>query len=201
MWVAHHERKLIWGDVRDAMPDILLSIGTGTECSDGDGEYSSRLANARHEEEEPSSAKPKPKSAKSFFPMDMWRMVTDRLGSLMRCSEIWDGFITQNSTTSRQGRLGGHRRLIRINPTMRGKVPDLDEVDQLRNMERSANSYLRQNQPKIREVAHRLIASTFFFEKQKGSVRSMEVGFACTGEYLDEKPINYLVEYLLRYPT
>ncbi|KAI2469692.1 hypothetical protein F4781DRAFT_431216 [Annulohypoxylon bovei var. microspora] len=59
------------------------------------------------------------------------------------------------------------RRFIRINPDLRFKVPRLDAVDELGRLETAAMDNLDANKPKAREVAHRLIASTFFFEKDR----------------------------------
>lgn len=115
--------------------------------------------------------------------MELWKTVMDRLGSLMKCNEIWNGYVTETSM-SRHGRLGGHRRLIRIDPDLRGKIPALDDVNEMRHLEKAANQYLRQTPPscKIKEIAHRLIASTFFFEKDKSSVHSVpKGGFECSG--------------------
>lgn len=168
------------------MPDILLSIGTGTNSQDGESGLPRRSTKSYQEEEELSNARPKLKSSKSFFPMDLWKTVMDRLGSLMRCNEIWNSFLTETSM-SRHGRLGAHRRLIRIDPDLRGKVPALDDVDEIRNLEKATSLYLRQIPPtaRIREIAHRLIASTFFFEKDKSSIRSVSKGFECSGkEYM-----------------
>lgn len=183
VWVAHDERRRIWHDVADAMPDILLSIGTGTNSPDGENGLPRRSTKSYQEEEELSSAKPKLKSSKGFFPMDLWKTVMDRLGSLMRCNEIWNGFLTETSM-SRYGRQGAHRRLIRIDPDLRGKVPELDDVNEMRHLEKATNQYLRQIPPtaRIREIAHRLIASTFFFEKDKTSIRSISKGFECSGK-------------------
>lgn len=164
------------------MPDIVLSIGTGTNSQDGESGLPRRSTKSYPEEEELPNAKAKLKKSKSFFPMDMWKTVMDRLGSLMRCNEIWNSFLAETSM-SRHGRLGAYRRLIRIDPDLRGKVPALDNVDEMKHLEKATNQYLRQIPPtaRIREIAHRLIASTFFFEKDKSSVRSISKGFECSG--------------------
>lgn len=164
------------------MPDIVLSIGTGTNTQDGESGLPHRSTKAFQEEEELSNAKAKLKSPRSFFPMDMWQTVMDRLGSLMKCKEIWNNYLTEASM-SRLGRLGGHRRLIRIDPELRGTVPALDDVGKMRDLERATSQYLRQASPtaRIREIAHRLVASTFFFEKDKSSVQSVSKGFECSG--------------------
>jgi len=74
------------------------------------------------------------------------------------------------------------RRFIRINPDLRSKVPRLDAVDELNRLEKAASENLHTNSAKLKEVAHRLIASSFFFEKDPGSVRPTNSGYECTGK-------------------
>ncbi|KAJ4391044.1 hypothetical protein N0V93_004658 [Gnomoniopsis smithogilvyi] len=182
VWVAHHERQLIWGDVATALPDILLSIGTGTDDKEVRSDLRGGPSSTIMETEDPQdSSNFKPRAPTSrFFAKEMWTILFDRLGSLMKCKEIWNNYITE-TTTSRQGRLGGHRRLIRIDPELRMDVPELDAVDALAQLKRNTATYLRNNPARIREIAHRLIASTFFFEKDNGSIKHRGSGYECSG--------------------
>jgi len=183
VWVAHHERKLIWGDVAGAPPDLLLSVGTGTNTSDQDSNSSqSRLPLA---EGQASSPKPKarPPKTSGFLPRLMVNVGIERIENLLRCNDTWRDFMAEN-TGSDYDVNDNHRRFIRINPDLRSDVPKLDQVKELNSLEKAAAKYLAQNRTRIREVAHRLIASTFFFEKRRGSVKQLanSGGFECEGE-------------------
>ncbi|KAI1161870.1 FabD/lysophospholipase-like protein [Nemania serpens] len=178
VWVAHHERKLIWGDKATSPPDILLSLGTGKhDTDDGQLSHSSQLADVQS----PSHGKPKDRSSHSFT-RQMLTIAIDRIDKLLECNTIWNNYLAEN-TSSDFGRGNNliKRRFIRINPDLRFKVPRLDAVKELEQLEKAAINNLNQNSLKLKEVAHRLIASSFFFEKDSGSVRSTAAGYECTG--------------------
>jgi len=177
VWVAHHERKLIWGDVAGALPDLLLSLGTGTN-----GLEESDKATASAGDEGNSAGGKKHKITKSFLPL-MWSIATERLDRLMECNIILKNFIAESvSSDFTRSSSGNHRRFIRINPDIRSSVPRLDAVDEMDNLEKSVKEYLESNMQRVREVAHRLIASTFFFEKDRNSVTQVQNGFQCSGK-------------------
>lgn len=114
----------------------------------------------------------------------MLTIAIDRIDKLLECNTIWNNYLAEN-TSSDFGRGNNliKRRFIRINPDLRFKVPRLDAVKELEQLEKAAINNLNQNSLKLKEVAHRLIASSFFFEKDSGSVRSTAAGYECTGEY------------------
>ncbi|KAK6835070.1 hypothetical protein PG987_009764 [Apiospora arundinis] len=66
-------------------------------------------------------------------------------------------------------------------PEFSAKLPKFDEVQRMDELERETERLLRQNPGEVTEVAHRLVASTFFFEKDAGSVKQTASGFQCTG--------------------
>ncbi|KAI0517620.1 FabD/lysophospholipase-like protein [Xylaria bambusicola] len=178
VWVAHHERKLIWTDKATSPPDILLSLGTGKH--DVDNEEPSRSAQASGVQS-PSQGKLKERVSQSF-PRQMLNIAIDRIDKLLECNTIWNNYLAEN-TSSDFGRSNNliRRRFIRINPDLRFEVPRLDAVKELERLEKAAIHNLKQNSPRIKEIAHRLIASSFFFEKDSGSVRSNTTGYECTG--------------------
>ena len=57
-----------------------------------------------------------------------------------------------------------------------------DDVAKLDEVEQEAREVLRQNLAELIEIAHRLVASTFFFEKDVASVKQNAQGFTCTGK-------------------
>jgi hypothetical protein len=59
-------------------------------------------------------------------------------------------------------------------------VPKLDAVDQLHEIKKAAHGQL-QNNVKIKEVAHRLVASSFFFAKIDASTKENNGKYECDG--------------------
>ncbi|KAI1374424.1 hypothetical protein F4677DRAFT_447419 [Hypoxylon crocopeplum] len=178
VWVAHHERKLIWGDVGNTYPDILLSIGTGKNSLEVDEHF---LHVQTQELDSPSATKQKSRSLTSF-PRQLFKIAVDRFDNLLKCNTIWSNYLAESSSSdySRVSSIN-KRRLIRINPDLRSKIPRLDAVGELDRLEKAAALDLQSNSAKIKEIAHRLIASSFFFEKDRNSVKAVENGYECTG--------------------
>ncbi|KAF6832216.1 hypothetical protein CPLU01_06315 [Colletotrichum plurivorum] len=174
--VAHHERRMIWADTANTVPDILLSIGTGVNTL----EHVSQ--SPRHDPDfakyHGTSSKPK----KTFLPVQLGNIVVGRFDRLLACSTIWADFLTDIGPQAYH-QMGNRedRRYIRVNPGFQFKVPRLDAVDSLSLLIAETRKYTNDNKKKIREIAHRLVASSFFFEKDFGTVRAVEDGFLCSG--------------------
>ncbi|KAI1208514.1 uncharacterized protein F4807DRAFT_452194 [Annulohypoxylon truncatum] len=175
VWVAHHERKLIWPDVCKSPPDILLSIGTGKNGLEIDEHH------LRSPQTWPSShAKPKPRKRTSLH--SVLTIAARRFDNLLECNKIWDDYIAKTSTSDYSKISSMNKmRLIRLNPDLCFEVPRLDAVGQLERIEKAAIEDLHKNKAKVTEVAHRLIVSTFFFEKDPNSVKATEHGYECIG--------------------
>ncbi|KAL0780116.1 hypothetical protein CaCOL14_004599 [Colletotrichum acutatum] len=173
--VAHHERRMIWPDIADTVPDILLSIGTGMNGLDSESQTTP------HRTEISKGGETVTKRKRTFLPVQLAQIAADRFDRILSCNAIWSDFktdiLSQNSHVTRDS----HRRHIRVNPDLRFKVPRLDAVNELESLERATKRYLNMNRGKIKEIAHRLVASCFFFEKDAGSVRQVKEGFECTG--------------------
>ncbi|KAI3316635.1 FabD/lysophospholipase-like protein [Xylariaceae sp. AK1471] len=178
VWVAHHERKLIWGDVATSPPDILLSIGTGKNSGDREKPSKSSLP------ADPNPLLQGKQKGRTWtsFPRQLINIAIDRFDKLMECDTTWNTYLVENSSAD-FNRVSGlnKRRFIRINPDLRFKVPRLDAVDELDRLEKATSENLHVNSAKIKEVAHRLIASSFFFEKDNGSVKPIGSAYECTG--------------------
>ncbi|OTB11271.1 hypothetical protein K445DRAFT_359609 [Daldinia sp. EC12] len=102
---------------------------------------------------------------------------TDKLNNQRQCDRAWNRFIYGNAMKDESIR----QRYMRICPELLTKLPKFDEVQKIGLVEQETAEVLRQNRQDIVEAAHRLVASTFFFEKDVGSVKQTPSGYSCTG--------------------
>ena len=141
MAIAEKERKLIWDALADWPPDLVLSLGTGTSWTSQelDSQHSSapRLGIVPH-------LKYKIKIAK------------DHVRSSLDCEQAWNDFHDRVASIHRE-------RYIRINPALSIEIPKLDEVRSLGELKDAAHSQMALD-PRIKKVAHHLLASCFYFE-------------------------------------
>lgn len=181
--VAHHERKAIWQDVSRQQPDIFLSLGTGhhghsKKDTTPPPSFFSRKA---HNSDVPLPLEAPHVPLKRFhtFTGQLWSTLSSRVDNILNCNSIWDNFRIEVMGAYSPER----RRYVRLNPDLRFKVPALDDVAQLSNIQKATRKGVMQPSlnAKIREVAHRLLASTFFFEKVEESTKENRDGFECKG--------------------
>ncbi|KAH7216292.1 hypothetical protein DER44DRAFT_807266 [Fusarium oxysporum] len=102
-----------------------------------------------------------------------------RLGDILNCNRIWESFFTENSQLHGRSLPDGEQRYIRINPDLGESLPRLDDVSMMEEVERKTSRYLKQNRELVKETAHRLIASTFFFETDPSRIKHVGNGFRC----------------------
>ncbi|KAK8047929.1 hypothetical protein PG996_015993, partial [Apiospora saccharicola] len=97
-----------------------------------------------------------------------------------RGDRTWNKFLRSSQSHDAVEERDRHR-YVRICPEFLGKLPKFDEVDRMDELEHETERLLRQNPGEVTEVAHRLVASSFFFDKEAGSVKQTGYGFQCTG--------------------
>lgn len=141
--VAECERKLLWPDVRNQPPDIFLSIGTSVLP---------RVTNLKTKE--PSRRFP---DALGFSEL------TNNFNNTLDAQKLWDKFydeVRESSSTSSQ-------RYVRLNPESPTGLVKLDDVNHMDKLRLHVKENLRSPKwrDEIKSVAHRLIASSFFFEE------------------------------------
>jgi hypothetical protein len=134
--VAECERKLLWPDVRNQPPDVFLSIGTSVL---------SRVTNLKTK-------------ALSWI-----SEVTNNFNNIFDAQKSWDKFyeeVRESSSTSSQ-------RYVRLNPESPSGLVKLDDVNHMDKLRLHVEETLRSPKwrDEIKSVAHRLIASSFFFEE------------------------------------
>lgn len=181
--VAESERKRIWGEISDWQTDFLLSLGTGlssaktkthalsTPISPSDTAASENLAG---------------KSSLSGIRYGLklaFKIIDDQLN----CERIWKDYVKETTAQSDQ-RPEDRRRSMRLNVEFSGDRPSLDGVENL-DMIVEKTTHAIQNDLHLRnsihEAAHRLVASSFYFEVSNRTHFSRTGnGFTCTGKML-----------------
>ncbi|KAL1847964.1 hypothetical protein Daus18300_013767 [Diaporthe australafricana] len=94
-----------------------------------------------------------------------------------RCEQAWGEFVMARD----EGHAG---RYSRICPELlSSQIPRFEDAQKMEEFERDVERALQQEEMagSIVLAAHRLVASSFFFETEAGSVRQSASGYACTG--------------------
>ncbi|KAK6071894.1 hypothetical protein SCUP515_07678 [Seiridium cupressi] len=89
---------------------------------------------------------------------------------------IWNKYMAQG-VVDESDRL----RYMRVNPELFQELPKFADVAKIDDLERHAEEAVKRNHGIVLEAVHRLVASTFFFEKDAGSVKQTKEGYTCTG--------------------
>jgi hypothetical protein len=190
--VAHHESKLLWSDVQDSHPDILLSIGTGHNGVETSG--TAEPPTRRRKRTEVNSdiiVIPSPRERSLGFAewfkntefVQNFSIMVNRVDNLLNSEQMWLNF--KNDVLSSRDTDDDRRRYHRINPKLGFKVPALDDKRQTDSLRRSVKSKLANDvnyRRSIAKVAHRLVASSFYFERLRPpTLRGHH--YMCTGMY------------------
>ncbi|KAF2188984.1 hypothetical protein K469DRAFT_684250 [Zopfia rhizophila CBS 207.26] len=170
--IANYESKLIWPDVEECHPDLLLSIGTGHNGADTDGcPDTSQIDRRRfHNRGAPSEGKPverrRPIPALWAFPeVNSWlNVLFRRVDNILDSESIWKSFRSDVLGTSSQMQM---HRYTRLNPQLGFPAPKMDDKSELEKLYEDVRERLAtpMMQRRILRIAHRLIASSFHFEK------------------------------------
>ena len=145
--IADKERKLIWPKLENESPDIIVSVGTSYNPARSSGEkaFSSlppRLGVLSH--------------GKAWM-----KIANDHIASTSDSEKTWRTYMdVLHPSPSQKG------RYVRINPQMKEDPPRMDEVDRLPDLQGSVREMLGSDDS-IANVALRLIASSFYFEKSQ----------------------------------
>ena len=178
--VANSERKLLWPDVDNLPPDILLSLGTGHNREALEKE---RMIRDRKRESYPISPLEYPNDqsignrfADLFITPSLLKILVNRMDNILDTTLAWDRFYEDVKGS------GAAHRYIRFNPGLRFPPPKLDDKKSLKQLEDEVNYSLTHPSAKesLRRIAHRLIASCFYFEKADVQPVEEEIIGLCT---------------------
>jgi hypothetical protein len=188
--IANYESKLIWPDVEECHPDILLSIGTGHNGQDTVGyvepnQNDRRRFHIRESRTAPPKLGETPRQ-RSFpnvwgFPeVTQWLTVLfKRVDNILDAEQIWRGFRNDVIGTSSYLEL---LRYERLNPRVGFRAPKMDDKGQVNTLYDDVKERLGkpQMQGKIIRIARRLIASCFYFD-MSGPPREADDHFTVQG--------------------
>ena len=163
--IANLERKLIWPDTEHMHPDILVSIGTSldhstsTSCSKQSPTFPiPSMTNAQSEGLQK-------RTTLRHFPQfnNMLNLLLNRADNILNTELAWDSFMVDIKPSKDHEQ----SRYQRLNPIIQYRPPALDEVHEMDKLQLDVYTAMRRGPQNsmARKVAHRLIASSFFFEK------------------------------------
>lgn len=152
--LANEERKVLWPELKNRDPDILLSIGTG---------FNSKTTKQRHDE-----PGPRPKPGILGYKEKMFKIAVDVIQDAIEAentySKFCEGLHIEREETE-EARVDRFRKYPRLNPNFSGPdpVPSLDAVDRMGELIQKTTHYILHSQ-EFQEVANSLIATLFYFE-------------------------------------
>ena len=159
--IADQERKLIWPQLADEPPDIILSIGTSYNSQSVPGKALQspilRLGVINH--------------AKQLLKIAM-----DHIASTLDSERVWDEYMEVLNSSSRD-----EYRYVRLNPDLGENPPALDQVNKMKPLLETVRRQMQKDK-RIEGVASQLIATSFYFEKS-GQIETLpDGGFECRGK-------------------
>jgi predicted acylesterase/phospholipase RssA len=140
--LAMRERQLIWPEMAEMNPDIVLSIGTSFNPNSKRGQIDPRsrfgmLAHAKQ----------------------LAKIAIDHVLSTLDSERTWHNYIQHLPSDKVR------ERYIRLNLQLRDDPPRLYEVDMMHELREMTQSRFTKQKEQIMAVANRLIATLFYFER------------------------------------
>ena len=170
--IANYESKLLWPDADERPPDILLPIGTGQHSADTDDFANTPRRDRRRLETRKKMYQPKPASRAKHsmrifgaFEFESWlKIFKKRMESALDAELTWKDF---RNDVIQPASYAVADRYIRLNPRTMNRIPKLDDKSQIDRLLEDIENDLRKHgqQTKIRDIAQRLVASSFYFDK------------------------------------
>lgn len=168
--VAYREQKLIWPDMADSHPDIVLSIGTGY--------------NPNSQTRDTHLSRPGSRGMISYV-MGLAKIAMDHIHSSLDSERTWRVFLERTHPPSRF-----LDRYVRANLALDNDPPSLDNVEMIDTLSEMTRSRFTKDISFIQSISDRLVASSFYFE-QSSSAMGAENGdgtFTINGHILSRFP-------------
>ena len=159
--IADKERKLLWPNLKNDHPDITVSLGTtcrSVEALNSDNRPQSKidLGVISH--------------GKSLIKLGL-----NYIASTRDSEKTWDSYIELLDPPSNH-----KHRYVRLNPRIDLEPPDLDDLDSMRYLKATARASFGED-GRIQQVANKLIASSFYFERSSPKLLTTDGAIQCSG--------------------
>lgn len=182
--VAAQESKLLWPDLANHPPDILLSLGNGQDDEELEFfpfpiELDSCESQTTREDESSITQNQHTvfKTENLDLSLEALRVMKRAFDS-SKAESVWKEFGKDLSKTPMS------ERFIRVNPRTKHKLPRIDDMTQVDGMQKAVEESLctSQSENQIKMIARRLIASSFYFE-QLGPLKLHEGNVMLEGRF------------------
>ncbi|KAG8629356.1 hypothetical protein KVT40_003221 [Elsinoe batatas] len=171
--IAERERKLIWPDTEHLDPDLFLNLGAGQN------RY--RISNKINEYKS-TKRPPTVKANKTgFLAQASTLLATTTKEEVLQAEISWLAFEeTLPASLDANG-----RHYMRFNPDLDEDPPAIDDRSKLRSLRQTVRNRLKlpHRQAALQHLAHRLFATSFYFDMQSKTVKS-DGSFVCRGSIL-----------------
>ena len=170
--IANYESKLIWPDIEEYHPDILLSIGTGNNGSDTAGYLDPGFLARRQIRERKVHTKTDPviehqrsmPALRAFPEVQSWlKILFKRVDNILDSESIWRAF--RNDIAGMSSSIVA-QRYVRVNPQIKFRTPKMDEKSQIHRLHDDVKSRMESQsmRMKITSISYQIVASSFYFE-------------------------------------
>ena len=157
--LAEKERKILWPSAQVDNPDILVSIGTAYGPAQSHIEMSS----------------PPPQPGVSFHTKSLLKTPIDHITSALDSEKAWNDYIS-----TLQAPPEGLARFVRLNPQLEEDPPSFDDVECVQKLKHLVRKQMKNDQ-RIQQLALKLVASCFYFEKSAASEMQPDESYECRG--------------------
>jgi hypothetical protein len=144
VFIADSERKLIWPELADSPPDILISIGTGHNAKKMELPVAPKA-----------TAIPPKRGFISHF-KTFKRIAQDHVAVSLDSERTWISWLQTLPNPQEHA-----KRLVRLNVSCNRDPPSLDDVQSMRQLRIYVQEQYALNRL-IEDIAHRLVASSFY---------------------------------------
>lgn len=174
--VANRERKLLWPDLANKHPDMLLSIGTGQNLDNVEREKRQRHSSVSRSEDKSKSPTRQARGLRRT--LNNFGALYQRFDNILDAENTWTDF--KADIDNRDSNFPSP--YIRFNLDLERKLPPFDAKEKFQELRQDVRQRLRD--PDVvrmtRDIASSLIASSFYF-RLLSSVPQRSGRFKCTG--------------------
>lgn len=140
--LAMREQRLIWPDMAENCPDVILSLGTGVNRAT----------------RKPAQTRKASRLGVFSQLKNLTKIAIDKIQSSLNSEQTWKTFVVQSNPPEHL-----RDRYIRLNLNMDSDPPRMDDVSQLRDLKQATILKFPHTQDQIKSVADRLLATSFYF--------------------------------------